>query len=145
MVLRSLDILIPRIQLGKPMPSPLSPIRGREGEPDPTAFPYIKRDLIRLLGTLAYGSRTVQDRIRECGGLEVIMGHCVIDERNPCTLVCRAVEYILKSCADMQEHAVFALRNLLEGNEENQRVVRDIKPLRAFDTEGVLRTLKKPA
>ena len=30
---------------------------------------------------------------------------------------------------DLREHAIFALRNLLEGNPENQRVVDEIRPL----------------
>jgi len=52
---------------------------------DPTAgFSFLKRDLVRLLGVLCYGMKSVQDRAREAGGLPVIMNMCIIDERNPC-------------------------------------------------------------
>lgn len=52
--------------------------------PDNRGFAYLKRDLVRLLGILCHEKRAVQDRIREAGGIEVVMNMCVIDERNPC-------------------------------------------------------------
>lgn len=52
---------------------------------DPKGFAYLKRDLVRLLGILVYRSRAVQDRVRLCGGIPVVLNLCVIDERNPCT------------------------------------------------------------
>ena len=47
-------------------------------------FSYVKRDLVRLLGISCAGERAVQDRIRACGGIPVVMNLCVTDERNPC-------------------------------------------------------------
>ena len=83
--LRLLNLLLPRIQFGKPVPSPVAKGRGdAEALLDPTAFPYVKRDLLRLLGTLSYENRLVQDRMRECRGVEIVMSHCVVDELNPC-------------------------------------------------------------
>jgi ataxin-10 len=41
----------------------------------------------------------------------------------------------------MREHAIFTLRNLLEDNEQNQEVVRGIRPLRDFDSDGILKDL----
>ncbi|KAG8798846.1 hypothetical protein FRC17_007303 [Serendipita sp. 399] len=123
-ILRELSVLLPRIAMGKAVPVPLSKTRPPT-ETDPTEFPYLKRDLIRLLGTLAYQNRTVQDRIRQRGGIQMVMNHCMIDERNPY----------------LREHAIFALRNLLEHNIENQDVVREMKPLRGFDAEGILRDM----
>lgn len=52
---------------------------------DGTGFSYLKRDLVRLLGILCHGITAVQNRARLCGGIEVVMNLCVIDERNPCT------------------------------------------------------------
>jgi ataxin-10 len=84
-LLSMLDVFLPRINFGKPV--------HRDGRPDePTTggdnpcigFSYLKRDLVRLLGVLCHGSKSVQDRAREAGGLPVIMNMCVIDERNPC-------------------------------------------------------------
>jgi ataxin-10 len=82
--LRLLNLLLPRIQFGKPVPSPMAKGVGAETLLDPTAFPYVKRDLLRLLGTLSYGNRLGQDRMRACGGIEIVMNHCVVDELNPC-------------------------------------------------------------
>ncbi|KIM34276.1 hypothetical protein M408DRAFT_19203 [Serendipita vermifera MAFF 305830] len=86
--LKSLDILLPRLQFGKAVPSPMAKphVDGDEGI-DPAAFPYVKRDLLRLLGTLSYENKDVQDRMRACGGIEVVMNHCVVDESNPCTSI----------------------------------------------------------
>ena len=47
-------------------------------------FSYVKRDLVRLLGVLCAGEKVVQDRVRVCGGIPVVMNLCVVDERNPC-------------------------------------------------------------
>lgn len=48
-------------------------------------FAYLKRDLVRLLGILCSGDSAVQDRVRLCGGIPVVMNLCVVDDRNPCT------------------------------------------------------------
>lgn len=53
-----------------------------------TGFAYVKRDLVRLVGVLAYLDTSVQDRIRVCGGIYVILNLCVVDERNPCKSSC---------------------------------------------------------
>jgi Spinocerebellar ataxia type 10 protein domain len=52
--------------------------------PDPTGFTNLKSDLVRLLGILVYEDSEVQDRIRLCEGIPVVMNLCVVDERNPC-------------------------------------------------------------
>ena len=126
-----------------------------DGGPAKVEFSYVKRDLVRLLGILCAGERAVQDRVRTYGGIPVVMNLCVVDERNPCKfpepyvylpasrwkLYCcasylffwpRGVSHQLTSYnrfPDLREHAIFALRNLLEGNAENQRVVDQIRPL----------------
>jgi ataxin-10 len=99
--LRLLDVFLPRINFGKvkivgpsfdanpPSPSP----NGREMDPgqpaDVAGFPYLKRDLVRLLGILCHNSKAIQDRIRACGGITVVLDLCVIDERNPCEFLFR--------------------------------------------------------
>jgi len=105
-VLRLLDIFLPRINFGKPVAQ-----IAQGAIADPTGFSYLKRDLVRLLGILCHGTRAVQDRVRFCGGIPVVMNLCVVDERNPY----------------LREHAIFTLHNLLEGNTENQAVVDSIK------------------
>lgn len=102
-LLRLLDALVPRITYGKvaDAPStegqemfqnatPATTSNRRDASQDPKlvqaaqAFAHIKRDLVRLLGILASDNRVVQDRVRECGGLPVVMNLCVIDDNNPC-------------------------------------------------------------
>ena len=48
------------------------------------AFGHVKRDLVRLLGVLASNDRAVQDRVRICDGIPVVMNLCVVDDYNPC-------------------------------------------------------------
>ena len=40
--------------------------------------------------------------------------------------------------ADLREHAILTLHNLLEGNLENQGVVDSIKPTASWDESGML-------
>ena len=86
------DVFLPRINFGKPVNrdgTPLDPRNGKAAQAsDPTTigFSYLKRDLVRLLGVLSHGVKSVQDRTREAGGLPVVMNLCVVDERNPCKL-----------------------------------------------------------
>jgi len=106
------DAFLPRINFGKVKPShPQHPNGGATGVPAGSAgevgFSYLKRDLVRLLGILCYNNKAVQDRVRVCGGIPVVLNLCVIDDRNPY----------------LREHALFALRNLLQNNSENQAVV----------------------
>lgn len=92
--LRLLDVFLPRINFGKAKPfRPHSQTQiGKEVVPgqsarqtDAAEFPYLKRDLVRLLGILCHNSKAIQDRVRFCGGLQVVLNLCgIIDERNPC-------------------------------------------------------------
>ncbi|KAH8093304.1 spinocerebellar ataxia type 10 protein domain-containing protein [Cristinia sonorae] len=150
--LQLFDLFLPRITFGKVAPSPVlagggdpslvqgsktpSPTRhedilgGNVADPsppktlsvDPKGFLYLKRDLVRLLGILSFGSKQIQDRVRACGGIPVVLNLCVVDERNPY----------------LREHAIFTLRNLLDGNAENQAVVDEIQPIRDWDVDGEL-------
>ena len=62
-----------------------TPTSGAKPEQDdPKGFMYLKRDLVRLLGILAHRSKAVQDRVRLCEGIPVVLNMCVMDERNPC-------------------------------------------------------------
>lgn len=84
-LLHLLDIFLPRIQFGKPVNPDGTPVSSLSPPvADGSGFSYLKRDLVRLLGVLAHGVKDVQDRVREVGGLPVVMNLCVVDERNPC-------------------------------------------------------------
>ncbi|KAJ6624949.1 spinocerebellar ataxia type 10 protein domain-containing protein [Mycena sp. CBHHK59/15] len=132
-LLRLLDMFLPRINFGKPVAAGVAVLDAAAAAALPTpaqpqgvnsiGFSYLKRDLVRLLGILCHGTKAAQDRARHCGGIEVVMNMCVIDERNPY----------------LREHAIFTLHNLLKGNPENQAVVEAIKPSGEWDDNGVLR------
>ncbi|KAJ3745460.1 spinocerebellar ataxia type 10 protein domain-containing protein [Lentinula detonsa] len=135
-LLRLLDRFLPRINFGKPVATYAGPRGERKDQEETSAssaqqltpavdnpgFNFLKRDLVRLLGILCSDDRAVQDRLRKCGGIEVVLNLCVVDERNP---------YI-------REHAIFALHNLLKDNAVNQAVVEEIKPTGQWDENGVL-------
>ncbi|KAG8997778.1 hypothetical protein FRB94_007461 [Tulasnella sp. JGI-2019a] len=125
-LLRRLDILLPRIILGREQHASnlntLGTATAADDSRRPAGFEYIKRDLVRLLGILCHEDREIQDSVRERGGIPLIMNMCVIDERNPY----------------LREHALFTLKNLLQDNPENKKLVDDIKPLDRWEAEGRL-------
>ncbi|BGP25679.1 hypothetical protein JCM10295v2_004612 [Rhodotorula toruloides] len=67
-------------------------------------------------------SKAAQDKVRECGGLELLLTMCQIDERNP----------------TMREHALFAIRSLLRNNQTNQDFVDCMKPQYRVGANGEL-------
>jgi hypothetical protein len=73
--------------------------------------PYLfKSNIIRLISSLCHHNRSWQDAL---GGPAVYacMNHSVLDDWNPL----------------MREYSVLALRNLLEGHEENQKIVSQLR------------------
>ncbi|KAF9509341.1 hypothetical protein BS47DRAFT_1365316 [Hydnum rufescens UP504] len=125
-VLRLLDVLLPRILWGKvqTLPHQTTPDTSKSSM-DPVAFAYVKRDLVRMIGIVCHKDRGVQDRIRLCGGIYVVLNLCVVDERNP--------------FSDLREHALFAVQSLLMDNGDNQAVVAELEPLGKWDLDGILR------
>ncbi|CAB4442970.1 unnamed protein product [Rhizophagus irregularis] len=76
-------------------------------------FKFVKRDIVKIIGNMAYENKIVQDEVRELGGIPLILNQCNIDDNNP---------YI-------REYAIFALRNLLINNPENQKLVEQLTPI----------------
>ncbi|KAJ3238268.1 hypothetical protein HDU81_008092 [Chytriomyces hyalinus] len=71
----------------------------------------MKVDAMKVLCTAAFKCRAAQDEIRRVGGIPVILNHCTIDDQNPF----------------IKEWSVFAIRNLCEGNLENQRLIESME------------------
>ncbi|KAL7410474.1 spinocerebellar ataxia type 10 protein domain-containing protein [Mrakia frigida] len=118
-LLRLADLIEPRlIRTG--------PVSSETPRSDPSAgpkgFAHLRRDLVRILGLLSYGDKVVQDRVREKGGLEVVLGLCAMDEGNPY----------------LREHSLFTMRCLLVGNAESQDRVKELQPRGVVDEEGQL-------
>lgn len=90
---------------------------------DRPGLPLLKRTALQVLATLAYhapgtpwdGVHAFQDKVRDAGGLYEVLSLTMLDELNP---------YI-------REHAVFALRNLLDRNKASQAQVRELRPTEA--------------
>lgn len=75
--------------------------------------PYkgFRRDLVAVIGNCAYRRKHVQDWIRQKNKVMLLLQQCVTDEDNPF----------------LREWGIWSLRNLLEGNEENQRAVSELE------------------
>ncbi|KAF9972294.1 hypothetical protein BGZ73_004593 [Actinomortierella ambigua] len=80
-------------------------------------FEGMKRDIVRLIGNMAYRSRDVQDRVRDCNGLVVMLSQCNIDDANPY----------------LREYAILAMKHLLTGNLESQKLINELQPIEAVD------------
>jgi len=95
----------------RPCMSALQPASPSVSVSSPRRTPYLlKSHLLRLLSSLVYHCPVFQSSFGS-SGIYACMEHSVIDDHNPL----------------MREHAILALRNLMEGNEENQRVVAELR------------------
>ncbi|GAB0088299.1 Ataxin-10 [Sergentomyia squamirostris] len=73
-------------------------------------FYELKSLLVRLIANLSHKNRKNQDLARELKALLTICGCTTMDAKNPM----------------MKEWAIVALKNLLEGNADNQNVIRSL-------------------
>ncbi|XP_031280508.1 ataxin-10-like isoform X2 [Pistacia vera] len=75
--------------------------------------PYMgfRRDIVAVIGNCAYRRKHIQDEIRERNGVLLLLQQCVTDEDNPF----------------LREWGIWSVRNLLEGNAENQQAVIDLE------------------
>ncbi|KAA8894355.1 spinocerebellar ataxia type 10 protein domain-containing protein [Sphaerosporella brunnea] len=94
-------------------------------DPDEFTWPSIKRFIVVIISSLAWGNRDVQDLVRESAGVQVILNQCKIDDDNPF----------------IREHSIMCLRALLQGNPENQKIVeelnaREVVPNEVLDKHG---------
>ncbi len=87
--------------------------------PEEFEWRNLKKLVVLVLSSLVWKSRVVQDQVRKHGGVELILQCCNYDSHNP---------YI-------REHAIMCLRFLLEGNEANSKIVRDLKPKQTVPNE----------
>lgn len=89
---------------------------------DAAALPFsnLKRDLVRLLGVLAYNDPELGDVVREAGGVPLVLAMTDTDERN----------------AYLREYALLAVRNLMAGNKGNQDILREMDPVGVVGESG---------
>ncbi|BGP33224.1 hypothetical protein JCM10296v2_005018 [Rhodotorula toruloides] len=132
-----------------PRPAPPAPLNGVDSPPTPpaaaasashpspeasAAVAQLQRLSAQFLGIVSFlpsfgvtdlmkaRAKAAQDKVRGCGGLELLLSMCQIDERNP----------------TMREHALFAIRNLLRNNQTNQDFVDGMKPQYRVGANGEL-------
>ncbi|GAB1215240.1 hypothetical protein ATERTT37_004426 [Aspergillus terreus] len=91
---------------------------------DPSEFEWrnLKKLVVLVLSSLVWKCPEVQDQIRRYGGVETILSCTSFDAHNP---------YI-------KEHAVMCLKFLLEGNQENQKLVEDLEAREVVKDDGGL-------
>lgn len=77
----------------------------------PCPYKGFRRDIVAVIGNCAYRRKHVQDEIREKNGILLLLQQCVTDEDNPF----------------LREWGIWSVRNLLEGNAQNQRVVAELE------------------
>ncbi|KAJ0797641.1 putative armadillo-like helical, Ataxin-10 domain-containing protein [Helianthus annuus] len=75
--------------------------------------PYkgFRSDIVAVIGNCAYKRKQVQDEIRDRNGILLMLQQCVTDDENPF----------------LREWGIWGVRNILEGNLENQKVVSDLE------------------
>ncbi|CAL8126392.1 unnamed protein product [Orchesella dallaii] len=97
----------------------------QSNEDDMRAHPtfLFKAHLIRLVANIAHKSKSNQDMVRELECLPIILDNCKLDARNPF----------------IAQWSVLAIRNLCEGNEDNQLYIREVQRM---DTEKLLPKLE---
>lgn len=94
--------------------APLAPASAHGAhEDEPSDFPWknLKKLTVLVLSSLTWRNPKVQNQVREHEGIETMLNCTKHDDFNP---------YI-------REHAIMALRFLVEGNEENRQVVRRLE------------------
>lgn len=87
------------------------------------ACPYkgFRRDIVAVIANCLYRRKHVQDDIRRKNGVFVLLQQCVADENNPF----------------LREWGIWAVRNLLEGNLENQRLVSELEVQGSVDVPEI--------
>lgn len=87
------------------------------------ACPYegFRRDIVSVIANCLHRRKRAQDEVRERSGIFLLMQQCVVDDGNPF----------------LREWGLLAIRNLLEGNAENQREVSELQLQGPVDTPEI--------
>lgn len=96
---------------------------GTSSESSKYKCPYrgFRRDVVAIIGNCSYQKKHVQDEIRKQDGILVLLQQCVIDEDNPF----------------LREWGIWSMRNVFEGNLENQRLVAELELQKSVDTPDI--------
>ncbi|XP_058737246.1 uncharacterized protein LOC131609549 [Vicia villosa] len=84
---------------------------GASSSSKPCPYKGFRRDIVALIGNCVYKRKHAQDELRNKNGVLLLLQQCVTDEDNPF----------------LREWGIWSVRNMLEGNEENQKVVSELQ------------------
>ncbi|XP_058743427.1 uncharacterized protein LOC131616180 isoform X2 [Vicia villosa] len=84
---------------------------GASSSSKPCPYKGFRRDIVALVGNCVYKRKHAQDELRNRNGVLLLLQQCVTDEDNPF----------------LREWGIWSVRNMLEGNEENQKVVSELQ------------------
>lgn len=94
----------------------------KDGLPKETkSFPQIKSLIIEIISFMCHDSFSMQEKVRECHGLELVLSNCMIDDNDP---------YI-------KERAIICIKILLDKNPKNQQFVADLEAEQTVDDEAL--------
>lgn len=82
-----------------------------------------RRDVVSVIGNLLHRRKRVQDEVRDKQAIPLLLQQCVVDEENPF----------------LREWGLLAVRNLLEGNEDNQKEVAELEVKEPVTTPEISR------
>ncbi|KYQ56979.1 Ataxin-10 [Trachymyrmex zeteki] len=90
---------------------------------DPQEHPAygFKAGLIKVIANVVHKNKMCQDLFREIDGIPLLLDCCNIDARNPLIL----------------QWTILALRNLCEGNPENQEIIKNCKKTGVSDNSAL--------
>lgn len=83
-LLKQADAIEPRLIRSR---NPVAPTADPREEMGPRGFAFLRRDLVRIIGLLAFEDKAMQDLVRERGGVEAVLSLSAMDDRNPCAFV----------------------------------------------------------
>ncbi|CAH2354488.1 copper transport protein 86 [[Candida] railenensis] len=84
-------------------------------------FPQIKSLIIEIISFMCHDSFSMQEKVREYHGLELVLSNCMIDDNDP---------YI-------KERAIICIKILLDKNSKNQQFVADLEAEQTVNDEAL--------
>ena len=82
-------------------------------------FFMIKCDIMKVIANMAFECKSAQDEVRNRGGIPLVLSHCVMDDLNPY----------------LREYSLFAVRNIVHGNAENQALISSLEAKKVVPNE----------
>ena len=114
-------IINPRRSEPLPTVAEVAPLLAQQSTFFTSQQPYqgYRSDLLSVIANAAHKRPRVQAAVAACGGVELVLSQCQVDETSPLA----------------REWALWAVRNLCEGSEEARTAIQELKACAALDSE----------